>query len=125
MSATTSELPGFGSSIAWSFLSLALVCGVAYLGLRWLARRTGGQTMGPLRVVSRCPLEPRRSVYIVEAAGRFFLVGAGDGPLAMLAELDPGSLADTTQVPGSSTRVSFAQTLARVTGRGLRPGDER
>jgi flagellar biogenesis protein FliO len=38
-------------------------------------------------VLARCPLEPRRSIYLVETAGRCFLVGAGEGPMTMLAEV--------------------------------------
>ena len=41
-----------------------------------------------MKVIARCPLEPRRSVYVIEAAGRSFLIGVGEGPMTVLAELD-------------------------------------
>src|SRR5207237_8035165 len=92
MGAPAADLPSLGGSIALSFLSLGLVCLLAYLALRWLSRRGVGQGRGPLQVLARCPLEPRRSVYLVEAAGRCFLIGVGDGPMALLAEVDAGSV---------------------------------
>ncbi len=82
-------LPSFGwDGIALSFLSLGAVCLVAYLALRFLAGRGIGRASGGVRVLARCPLEPRRSVYLIETAGRCFLVGVGDGPMALLAEVD-------------------------------------
>src|SRR3954454_23168826 len=85
--------PGIGwSSFAVSFLSLGAVCLVAWAALKLLAGRGVGRASGAIRVVARCPLEPRRSVYVIEAAGRAFLVGVGEGPMAMLAELDATAL---------------------------------
>src|SRR5207248_162334 len=87
------ELPSLGGSLALSFVSLGLVCLLAYLALKWLARRGVGRSAGPLRVLARCPLEPRRSVYLIETAGRCFLVGVGEGPMALLAEVDRAAVA--------------------------------
>jgi flagellar biosynthetic protein FliO len=88
------DLPSFGAIIFRGVLALAAVCAAAYVTLRLLARRAGAlRTAGPVRVVARCPLEPRRSIYLVEAAGRCFLVGVGDGSMTTLAELDPTKIA--------------------------------
>ncbi len=107
--------PSLGGSIALSFVSLGVVCLVAYGALRWLARRGVGRTVGPLRVVARCPLEPRRSVYLIEAGGRCFLVGVGDGPMALLAELDASVL--DKAAGAAESHAGFAGTLARVMAR--------
>lgn len=105
------ELPTFGSSFVLSLLSLAIVCLFAYVALRWLGRRGGGGRFdSAMRVRGRCFLEPRRSLYIVEAAGRCFLIGVGDGPLNLIAEIDPAALG-TTDAPSES---GFADVLARV-----------
>ena len=86
-------MPGIGwESLALSFASLGVVCLVAWGALRLLAGRGIGKASGAIRVVARCPLEPRRSVFVIEAAGRCFLVGVGDGPMALLAELDADKL---------------------------------
>ena len=87
--------PGIGwESIGLSFASLGVVCLVAWGALRLLAGAGGAgkASGGAIRVVARCPLEPRRSVYVVEAAGRHFLIGVGDGPMTVLAELDGDKL---------------------------------
>jgi flagellar biosynthetic protein FliO len=77
-----------GASVAVSFLSLGLVCVLAFLALRWLSRRPPGPSHGPLRVLARQSLDPKRSVFVIEAAERCFLVGAGEGAMTLLAELD-------------------------------------
>src|SRR4029079_2001443 len=121
-------LPGIGwESIGLSFASLGAVCLIAWGALRLLAGRGVGQASGAMRVgrgvgrggggtgvVARCPREPRRSVYVVEAAGRSFLIGVGDGPMAVLAELDGDKLPrpEAGAAPGR-----FADVLAKVLGR--------
>src|SRR5437868_8806714 len=112
------ELPSLGGSLALSFVSLGLVCLLAYLALKWLARRGVGRSAGPLRVLARCPLEPRRSVYLIEAAGRCFLVGVGDGPMSLLAEVDGTKVEAAEAVPGrGAARARFSDALARALGR--------
>jgi flagellar biogenesis protein FliO len=55
----------------------------------WVAWRLFLKPKHPLlRVIARLPLEPRRSLYLVEVAGDFFLLGAGEGGLSTLATLD-------------------------------------
>jgi flagellar biosynthetic protein FliO len=109
------SLPGLGGSLAVSLVSLGVVCLIAYLSLRLLSQRGVGRGSGPVRVLARCPLEPRRSVYLIEAAGRCFLVGVGDGPMTVLAELNASEMAkvEATTEPG----IRFADVLARVLGR--------
>ena len=105
------QVPGVGwSSLALSFVSLGAVCLVAYFALRLLAGKGVGKASGAIRVLARCPLEPRRSLYVIEAGGRCFLVGVGDGPMTTLAELDVAAL--PREVAPAAPR--FAEVLARV-----------
>ncbi len=119
-------VPGVGwSSVMLSLASLGVVCLVAWGALRVLAGRGVGKASGAVKVIARCPLEPRRSVYVVEAAGRSFLIGVGDGPMTVLAELDGDQLkrAVAAEVPVPR----FAEVLARALGRrtvGPPPGKE-
>lgn len=114
-------VPGVGwESLALSFVSLGVVCVVAWAALKLLAARGVGKGMGAVRVVARCPLEPRRSVYVIEAAGRCFLVGVGDGPMSMLAELDASALPRERAAPATK----FADVLAKVLARPRAAGDE-
>ena len=115
------QIPGIGwESLTLSFASLGVVCLVAWGTLRLLAGRGVGKASGAIRVVARCPLEPRRSVFVIETAGRCFLVGVGDGPMALLAELD----ADKLPRPSEAGASRFAEVFARVLGRDL-PGGKR
>jgi flagellar protein FliO/FliZ len=116
MGASGADLPGFAGSLALSLLSLGLVCLAAYLAVRWLARRTG-RSDGAIHILGRCSLEPRRSVYLLEVGGRCFLVGVGDGPMSLLAELDRTAL--PAAEPGSAGS-PFADILAKLLRRGGR-----
>src|SRR5580698_2137735 len=109
-------LPGLGwSSVMLSLASLGVVCLVAWGALRLLAGRGVGKASGAVRVIARCPLEPRRSVYVVEAAGRSFLLGVGDGPMTVLAELDGDKVKAAAATPVAGP--GFAAVLARVLGK--------
>lgn len=102
--------------MAVSLISLGVVCLIAYVSLRFLSRRGVGRARGPIKILARCPLEPRRSLYLVEIAGRCFLVGVGDGPMTMLAEVDvPEATAAVPASPEVGSR--FADVLGRVRGR--------
>jgi flagellar biogenesis protein FliO len=86
-------------SIAPSQVAPDPLAGVAWLGevffavlaiglLVWVGLRLYGRSRGGLmRVVARLPLEGRRSLYLVEAAGSFLLIGAGEGGLSTRGEL--------------------------------------
>lgn len=110
------DLPGLGGSLAWSLVSLGLVCVVAYVVLRLLSRRLGSPRGGPIRVLARCAVEPRRSLALVEVGGRCLLVGIGDGPMTLLAELSDGerTLAMAQLAGGEAPGSRFSEILARV-----------
>jgi len=114
MGDSAAQIPGIGwESLALSFASLGVVCVLAWGTLRLLAGRGIGKASGAIRVVARCPLEPRRSVFVIETAGRCFLVGVGDGPMALLAELDADKLPRLPETAG----LRFGDVLSRVLGR--------
>ena len=72
-------------------LTLALVLVLAFVGLRfWLPRITGLRNIasGPIRVVARYPLEPRKNLYIVRAGGGYFMVGTSETGVHYLNSLD-------------------------------------
>lgn len=119
-------LPGLGSTLATSLLSLALVCLLAYVTLRWLSRRAGGRLErggpGPLQVLARLQLEPRRAVYLVRVGARGLLLGVGDGPTTLLAELPGEALRELgLEAPltrsGTPTPGRFGELLSGLLGR--------
>ena len=91
-----SELPGgYGVALLQTLLSLGAVCLLAWVALRWASKRGFGfGARGQrVKVLERVTLDPRRSLYLVEVAGKVLLLGAGDGSSpTLLAELDPDAL---------------------------------
>jgi len=72
-----------------------------------------GRSDDCVRVIGRCFLEPRRSVYLIESGGRCFLVGVGDGPMSMLAEIDKAAI-PAKDVGSDSPGSAFGDVLAKV-----------
>jgi flagellar protein FliO/FliZ len=84
-----------GGSYGWYLLqtlaALGVVCAAAFLVLRYVVPRALPMR-GPMRVLARVAVEPRRSLLLVEVAGRAFLLGSSEGGLQLVAELDPAKL---------------------------------
>jgi flagellar biosynthetic protein FliO len=123
-SAPPADLAGgsYGAQLLRTLIVLAAVCLLAWVVLRLVARRFSAHlgahpsaSHSPvLRVLARLPLEPRRSVYLIDAAGKTLLVGVTDtGPMTTLAELDPDTVA--AQMAAAPRHRSFLQFLARGT----------
>src|SRR5579862_6155558 len=105
-------MPGSGGAAAASYgdlliTSLLVLGGVCVAGFvlvrvagRFLAtgRARGAHLMD---VVARVPLEPRRSLYVVEVAGKTLLVGTSEMGLSVLTELD-GAEVRARAVPAQS-----------------------
>lgn len=72
-------------------LVLGLVIAVIYVtlnyGLRRLMRVAPGQN-GLVTVHERVGLEPKKSVYLVEAGGEYLLLGVGEREISVLTHLD-------------------------------------
>lgn len=114
LGAATGELTsGYGAYLVQTTLALLAVCALAIVVLRLLRRRVGAGGRG-LRVVARLGLEPRRSLYVIEVAGRYLLVGVGDGPMTMLAELDAQAARALEAEDGAP---SWADMIKRLLGR--------
>jgi flagellar biosynthetic protein FliO len=104
---------GFGVQLFQSAIALVGVCFAAWFVLRWMARRGyGTSTNRNLRVIERVMLEPRRSVYLLEAGKRVFLVGSSDQSVTTLAELSRDDL--SVKPEPQSEQKSFADVLARI-----------
>jgi flagellar biogenesis protein FliO len=118
-------LGGGGSYAAFlieTLLILAGVCALAWAVIRFAlpkvmgARGVVGGGKGVLRIVARMPLEPRKTLYVVEAAGKTLLVGVSDGgPMTTLAELD-GKRVDEVEAEARAAaggKRSFLSVLRR------------
>lgn len=81
----------YGDLLITSLVVLAGVCIAAFVVVKVVGRflATGRMRGGHLLdVVARLPLEPRRSLYVVEVAGKTLLVGTSEMGLSVLSELD-------------------------------------
>ncbi|MEJ7603381.1 MAG: flagellar biosynthetic protein FliO [Kofleriaceae bacterium] len=74
-----------------------------------------------LDIVARLPLEPRRSLYVVEVAGKTLLVGTSEMGLSLLTELDGAAVRARTPV-----RQNFGDLVrtAWLNRRGTPPPDD-
>lgn len=97
------SIAGYTSDILQAVLALLGVCALAVLVIRFMASRFPrfGMTRGPVRVLQRVVLEPRRTLYLVRVGPRLLLLGFGEarGPV-LLAEIDPQSV-PTSAIDGS------------------------
>lgn len=81
----------YGDLLVTSLIVLGVVCVAAFVAVRVFGRLLStGRARGAhlMNVVSRVPLEPRRSLYVVEVAGKTLLVGTSEMGLSVLTELD-------------------------------------
>ena len=104
----------FALDLLRTLLALGLVCALVFVSLRLLARRGlrgfgFGASQGPVRVLQRIPLEPRRALYLIAAGKRVLLVGSGEGGApCLIAELDP-ALIDADPATAASAAVKAAR----------------
>jgi flagellar protein FliO/FliZ len=77
---------------------IAILIGVvafAFVALRfWLPKLTGlrGTTSGPMHVVWRLTLEPRKTLYIVRAGSDYVMLASSDSGVQYLSSLDAGGI---------------------------------
>lgn len=95
-----------------TFITLALVCGLAVVVL-YGARRFGiGRASGSIRLVGQLPLDARRAIYLVRIGESVLVVGASEGGLTKLGEMPASELPKEVE----PKPLRFADVLARVRG---------
>src|SRR5258708_15699789 len=95
---------------------VALAVLILYGGRRLGLGRAGGR----LELLGRLPLEARRAVYLVRVGKVVYVVGASEGGLSRLGELDADALPFTDAGHGPT----FAEVLGRlVRPRPVAPGE--
>lgn len=109
-------------------LALVFVCGIAYVIFRFilprLATTYGGNSM--IRIVDRAGLESRKTLYIIEVAGKWLLVSSSEQGVQLVSELDSETAKEmeaARSVGGETIRSrvangkSFAEKLDALIGR--------
>lgn len=103
----------YSSYLVETFVTLVVVCGLAFVVL-YGARRLGvGQPSGAARLVGRLPLDARRAIYLVKIGAKVLVVGASEAGLTKLGEMDEAEL-PKEEVPKPT---DFSEVLARAMGK--------
>jgi flagellar protein FliO/FliZ len=92
--ADDAEPLSMAGTLLQTLLVLGIVIGLVYVTLNFGLRRMMGLRALPagaatlVKVVERIPLDPKRSLFVVQAAGEYLLVGGGDDGLSLIGKLD-------------------------------------
>src|SRR5262245_16164080 len=102
-------MSSYGGYLLETFLTLLVVCAVAF-GVLYGARRLGiGRASGPIRLVGQLPLDGRRVIYLVRVGEQVFVVAAGEGGFTKLGEVRSADLpSEVAETP------AFAKILAAL-----------
>jgi flagellar biogenesis protein FliO len=97
-------------------LALAGVLVLAYVTLKIGLPRIFGMTPsahGPMRVLARFPLEPRKTLYLMEMGSQVFLLASSDNNVTYLTAVDPENVAQIIANERARTpaRKEFRQLL--------------
>lgn len=81
-------------------VAILLVVVVLAAFVLYAARRAGvGRAMGPVELLARLPLEPRRAIYVVRVLDRVLIIGSSEAGLKRLGQLAPGAAAEFRPAP--------------------------
>lgn len=106
---------GYGVALLQTLLALIAVCILAWVVLRWGAKKGLGLGLGGkrIKVLERVPLDARRALYLVQIGEKVLLIGAGEGAApAVLTEIDAAKLPPEPEAP----KVAFRDILAKLRG---------
>jgi flagellar protein FliO/FliZ len=97
-------------------LALFGVLALAYATLRFGLPRMlgmGASHNGPIQVLARYPLEPRKTLYLVKAGSQVFLIGTSERQVEYLTTIAPENILETPQVAPRQkwSPASFRQVL--------------
>lgn len=112
--------PSFGDALTrmvWmlAITTLLLVVVAKYLP-RWLGAAQRPASRGLIRVIEARPLEPRKTLYLVQVVDQFYLLGSSDQRIDVLAggDFEPATLeklAATAAVSAKSAPPAFVERL--------------
>lgn len=105
---------GNGLSFLWMLLqtifALVVVCGLAYLIFRVILPRLAvggfGNANNMVRIVDRIQLDARKSLYVIEVAGKWMLIASSESGVQFISELDSETAKISEQELGRITQTS-------------------
>jgi flagellar biogenesis protein FliO len=117
---------GDALSLAWRLGLVAAVLGGAVVGLRWWGRRLSSPASqtGSLRITDTLALGSGRTLHLLEAGERVFLIAATPQQINLIAELDRAPATAALTNGGVSEAVpAFARALRVALGARSSRGD--
>ncbi len=112
-------LGGMGAALVRTALVLALVVALIYLTLNLGLRRLMGVRAIPVgrkpvvTILERVPLSQRHSLFVVQVAGDFLLLGSGDSGVSLLSRLNAESMNPEQPKSDGSSSPFLAKLLSR------------
>lgn len=116
------EPESLAGALVQTFIVLGLVVALIYVSLNYGLRRLMGVRGMPsgrsslVQVVERIPLDPKRSLFVLKAAGEYLLVGGSDTGLQLISKLDPAEVTrvmDEKRSSGSAASPFLQKLLSR------------
>ena len=110
-----------GLSFLWmmvqTILALAVVCGLAYLLFRVVLPKFNfaGSSNSMVRVVDRVAVDARKSLCVIEVAGKWMLIAISENGVQLVSELD----AKSAQIAESEIASARSTSAGGVLGSGL------
>ncbi len=115
---------GYGWLLAEMLLTLGIVGLIAWLVLRWAGSHRSWRG-GPISILARHPLEPRRSLYLVSVGDRVLLLGSSEAGLSTLAELSHEEIAPPSTTEEEHGEDFAARLATRLFSRSNKAGASR
>jgi flagellar protein FliO/FliZ len=110
-----------GWTLARTMVVLGLVVALVYLtlnvGLRKLLGIRPVVGASVVTVLERVPLDQRRSLFVVEAAGEVLLIGGSDASLSLLSKLDRAEVERLRAARAAGQPVQLSPLLQKLLGR--------
>ncbi len=109
---------GEDTSLGWMLLRTLVVLGfvvmLAYVSLNWGMRKLLGLKSPAMNgalvsVLERVPLDQRRSMFVIKAAGEYLLVGGAEQSLSLISKLDT---AEVEKIQSAQRSAAPALTLS-------------
>jgi len=79
-------------SVLWMFAAMGFVIAAIYITLNYGLRKLMGVRMAGaaqlVQVLGRVPLDQKKSILVLRAAGEYLLVGAAEGGINLICKLD-------------------------------------
>ncbi len=97
-----------------TFVTLLAVVAIAIFVLVGAKRLGIGKPHGPIVLLGRMPLDPRRVLYLVKVADQVLILGASEAGLTKLGEVKSPEIVQTLEPHSGQSQPSFSELFKRV-----------